>query len=73
MTKNLWCSFCLKVHDQSSYICNDCVDQLREQCDVLKKALRISLQAESNMRENLTNVQARCTELLLENRRLRGI
>jgi hypothetical protein len=49
------------------------VKRLREDNDVLREALRVSLCDEATMRETLKHTQGRCTELLEECRALRRV
>lgn len=47
--------------------------EVLDQLDAIKRALRVALNGEAAALENLTHTQARCTELFVQNRRLRGI
>lgn len=51
----------------------DELESVRDDAEDLRCALEVALRAERVMRENLTAVQARCTELLEEVRRLKRI
>jgi len=49
-----------------------CLDAERERARAMAEALRVALNDCRTYADNLTSVQARCTELLEENRRLKA-
>jgi hypothetical protein len=63
---------CSKKLIEDRGICADCEILFLDDAVRLKQALEVALRDERVMRENLTAVQARCTELLEENRLIRS-
>lgn len=66
------CMRCSKKLVEDRGICADCEVLFLDDAVRLKQALEVALRDERAMLANLTSVQARCTELLEENRSIRA-